>query len=262
MAYEFITYRKKNALAYVTINRPESMNAVHPTCNREIGEAFADFRDDPAMRVAILTGAGDRAFCAGDDLKYQAAHGRPGEPYPEHDKYPLGGITHDFVCWKPIIGAVNGVALGGGMELALACDILIAAEHATFGLPEPKVGGVAGAGGPYRLPRQVPHKIAMGMLLTGRAISAPEAYRLGLVNEVVPLEQLMPTAEQWASEIIDAAPLSAPASKQMALTGLDSPLDQAMKSWPSEYRKAMASPDYIEGPRAFADKRQPRWEGT
>ena len=262
MAYDFIVYEKKAAVAYMTINRPEILNALHSPSNKELGEAFADFRDDATLRVAIITGAGDRAFCAGDDLKYQAAHGRPGEPYPDFDRYPLGGITADFVCWKPIIGAVNGHALGGGMELALACDILIAAESATFGLPEPKVGVVAGAGGPYRLPRQIPHKIAMGMLLTGRSISAEEAYRLGLVNEIVPLDRLMRTAEEWASEIAEAAPLAAPASKQMAMTGLDMTLGQALQSRPSEYKNALDSPDYIEGPRAFAEKRQPRWDGT
>lgn len=261
MKHDYIVYEKRDQIAYVTINRPESLNALHPPANKEMLEAFTDFRDDPETRVAIVTGAGERAFCAGDDLKYQVAHGKPGEPYPEYDRYPLGGITHDFKCWKPIIGAVNGYALGGGMELALACDILVAADHATFGLPEPKVGVVAGAGGPYRLTRQVPLKIAMGMLLTGLSIDAQEAYRVGLVNEVVSSDQLMEAAERWASQIIEGAPLTATATKQMALNGLDLPFDEAMESWPSEYRKAMESADYFEGPRAFSEKRKPNWTG-
>ena len=136
MEHDYILYEKKEQIAYITINRPESLNAVHPPANKEMLEVFSDFRDDHKLRVAILTGSGNRAFCAGDDLKYQVKHGKPGEPYPEYNEYPLGGITHDFKCWKPIIGAVNGYALGGGMELALGCDILIAVEHAKFGLPD------------------------------------------------------------------------------------------------------------------------------
>ena len=262
MQYHHILYEKKGRIARVTINRPEVLNALHQPANAEMLDAFTNFRDDPDVLVAIVTGAGDRAFCAGDDLKYQTEHGKPGEPYPGFEKFPLGGITRDFTCWKPIIGAVNGLALGGGMELALACDILIAAEHAKFGLPEPRVGVVAGAGGPFRLPRQVPHKIAMGMLLTGRHITAQEAYRLGLVNELAPADKLMQTAESWAKEILDGAPLSAAASKQMALQGLDMPLEQGLNAEFSEYRKAMASEDYVEGPQAFVEKRRPRWKGA
>ena len=259
MEHDYILYEKKEQIAYITINRPESLNAVHPPANKEMLEVFSDFRDDHNLRVAILTGSGNRAFCAGDDLKYQVKHGKPGEPYPEYNEYPLGGITHDFKCWKPIIGAVNGYALGGGMELALGCDILIAVEHAKFGLPEPRVGVVAGAGGPYRLTKQIPFRIAMGMLLTGDPIDAKEAYRIGLINEVVPSTQLMKAAERWASRIIEGAPLSITASKQMALIGQDLPFDEAMDNWPSEFRKAMDCPDYIEGPLAFTQKRKPNW---
>ena len=259
MTYQYIEYETRGEVAYVTINRPKSLNALTPETNRELGEAFADFRDSADLKVAILTGTGDRAFCAGDDLKYVAEHGKLNEPYPGFGEHVFGGITHDFVCWKPIIGAINGYALGGGLELAMACDILIAAEHATFGLPEPKVGVVAGAGGPYRLPRQIPHKVAMGMLLTGRSISADHAYQLGLVNEVIAAEELISSAGQWAADIIEGAPLAVTASKQMALSALDAPFEVSFRSRPSEYVKAMASPDYLEGPRAFAQKRPPKW---
>ena len=168
MAYEFISYEKKGRIAYVTIRRPERLNALHPYANAELLDAFTGFRDDSDAWVAILTGTGERAFSAGNDLVYTAQHGgaRPGP------RAPFGGITTGFECWKPIIAAVNGYALGGGLELAMACDIIIAAEHAELGLPEPRVGLFAGAGGVHRLPRHVPHKVAMGMLLTARRISA------------------------------------------------------------------------------------------
>ena len=143
----------------------------------------------------------------------------------------------------------------------MSCDILIAAEHAMLGLPEARVGLVPGSG-VHRLPRQIPLKVAMGMMLTGRHISAQEAYRLGLVNEVVPLDELMPTAERWANEILEVAPLSARAIKQMAMTGLDSPLDVAMNRSYTEWQNAQGSDDVIEGPRAFAEKRKPNWTGA
>ena len=259
MGYEFIVYEKRGRIAYLTINRPNRLNALHPPANSEIRDAMTDFRDDPDARVAIITGAGERAFSAGNDLKYTAEHGRHRRPV---DSAPFGGITSDFECWKPIIAAVNGFALGGGLELALACDIIIAAEHAEVGLPEVRVGLVAGAGGVHRLPRHVPLKVAMGMMLTGRRIPAQEAYRIGLVNEVVPQSKLMETAEEWASDILKGAPLSVRASKQMALSGLPWPLEIAMGRTYSEHERAKASDDFVEGPRAFAEKRKPNWTGA
>jgi enoyl-CoA hydratase/carnithine racemase len=260
MAYEFIHYETKGRIAYLTINRPERLNALHPPANLEIHEAMSGFRDDPEVWVAIITGTGERAFSAGNDLKYTAEHGR----YRDRQvgRAPFGGITSDFECWKPLIAAVNGFALGGGLELALACDIIVAADHAELGLPEARVGLVAGAGGVHRLPRHIPLKLAMGMMLTGKRIPAQEAYRIGLVNEVVPLSELMTTAERWAGEILEVAPLSARASKQMAMTGLQWPVDVAMNHSYSEHDKMRASDDVIEGPRAFAEKRKPKWTGT
>ena len=258
MAYNYVIYEKRERIAYVTINRPEVMNALHPPAHEEFWEVWSDFRDDPDMWVAILTGAGERAFSAGNDLKYQASS-KTERPVPPPGGF--GGITNHFECYKPIIAAVNGYALGGGFEVVLACDIIVAAEHARFGLPEPTVGLNSAAGGLHRLPRQIPLKIAMGMLLTGRHITAQEAYRIGLVNEIVPLEELIPCAERWAQDILRCAPLSVRSSKEGAMKGLDFPLEAAMNN--SYYLDQMMcqSEDYIEGPKAFFEKREPRWKG-
>ena len=260
MAYEFISYEKKGRIAYITIERPERLNALHPPANKELLDAFTDFNDDPDAWVAIITGSGERAFSAGNDLVYTAQNWAERES--NAPRAPFGGITSGFECWKPIIAAVNGYALGGGFELAMACDIVIMADHAEVGLPEPRVGLIAGAGGVHRLPRHIPLKIAMGMMLTARRIKADEAYRLGLVNELVPLADLMPTAEKWANEILEVAPLSARASKQMAYQGLGWPVDIAFNRKYSEEAKFLASNDRREGPLAFSEKRKPNWTGT
>ncbi|MBI4306557.1 MAG: enoyl-CoA hydratase/isomerase family protein [Chloroflexi bacterium] len=257
MPYEFVLYEKRGRIAHITINRPGSLNALHPAASREMGEAFREFRDDSAVRVAILTGAGDRAFCAGYDLK---AASQRGDRAPAED-VPFGGITRGFECWKPIIAAVNGFALGGGLELVLASDLAIAADNAVFGLPEPRVGYVAVAGGVHRLVRQLPWKHAMGMLLTGRRMGAEEALRLGLVNEIVARPQLLPAAERWANLILECAPLSVQATKQMAIDGASLSVEQAIVRTYSVYEQAKSSPDFIEGPRAFAEKRKPDWVG-
>jgi len=259
MAYQYALYDKKDRIAYITINRPEVMNSLHIPAHQELAEIWADFRDDPDVWVAIFTGAGDKAFSAGNDLKYAAAHSDA--PHPPMPPGGFGGITNRFECWKPIIAAVNGYALGGGLEMALACDIIIAAEHARFGLPEPTVGLIALTGGVHRLPRQIPLKVAMGMLLTGRHITAQEAYRIGLVNEVVPLSELMPTAQKWAQEILRCAPLAVRASKEAAYRGLELPLSAAMNVNYLEQQRMLASEDFLEGPRAFSEKRPPQWKG-
>ena len=258
MAYEFATYEKKGRIATVTINRPERMNALHPPANLELHEIWNDFQNDPEVWIGVLTGSGDRAFSAGNDLKYTAEHGmnmvRVGES-------GFGGLAKRTDCWKPIIAAVNGFALGGGFEMALACDIIIAAEHARLGLPEPRVGLMAGAGGVHRLPRMMPQKIAMGYILTGRHMTAQEAHRWGIVNEVVPLPELMPTVERWAQDILEGAPLSIRASKQAAMMGLGQPLDIALNLEYSQSTAMRRSEDIVEGPKAFAEKRKPDWKG-
>jgi len=262
MTYKFITYRVADQLAYVTINRPEVMNAVHPEANAEMRDAFERFRDDGEARVAILTGAGTRAFSAGNDLRATAERAAD-RSAPANAAVPLGGITSGFECDKPLIAAVNGYALGGGFEIALACDVIVAADSARFGLPEPRVGLVAAAGGMHRLPRHVPIKIAMGMLLTGRQISAQEAAELGIVNEVVALSELMTAAERWARQMLDCSPVSLRITKQSVLAGLALPVEAAMEAdrTSGRLRTLFTSQDAKEGPLAFAQKRPPAWKG-
>jgi len=257
MAYEFATYEKQGRLAIVTLNRPERLNALHPPAHFELHEIWNEFERDPEVWIGVLTGAGDKAFSAGNDLKYTAEHGRSPVRSAESG---FGGIVNRTGCWKPIIAAVNGYALGGGFEMAMACDIIIAAEHARLGLPEIRVGLMAGAGGVHRLPRMIPQKIAMGYMLTGRHMTAQEAHHWGIVNEVVPLPALMPTVLKWANEILEGAPLSVRASKQAALQGLGYPLDIALHLSYSETIRMQHSADTVEGPRAFAEKRTPNWQ--
>jgi len=257
MTLEFIRYEKQDHVARVTINRPEVMNSLHPAANEELAQVWDDFAADADCWVAIVTGAGEKAFSAGNDLKWTAEHGVPRMP-----RTGFGGLTARFDLWKPIIAAVNGFALGGGLEIALACDIIIAAEHATLGLPEPRVGLMAAAGGVHRLPRHIPFKIAMGMMLTGRPISAAEGAVLGLVNEVVPKGQLLQVAERWAREIAECSPLSVQATKQAAMQGLGKPLAEALTARYEAVERLWASEDAKEGPLAFAQKRKPNWRGA
>jgi enoyl-CoA hydratase/carnithine racemase len=262
MSYEFITVEREGAITRITIQRPERMNALHPPANQELNRAFDDFQNDSQQWVAILTGAGERAFSAGNDLKFQAEQG--GAAVREGMQGVtggFGGIHRRTDLYKPVIAAVNGFALGGGFEVVLSCDIVLAAEHAVFGLPEPRVGLMAGAGGVHRLPRHVPYHVAMGMMLTGKRITAQQAERYGLVNEVVQLEELMPTAERWAGEILECAPLSVRASKEAAIRGLEMSLDEALVHSFEGTRRMAESADYVEGPLAFAEKRKPNWTG-
>ena len=255
---EFCRVERDGRLLTVTIDRPQVMNALHPPANFELEKVFDEFVGDPDLWVAIITGAGDRAFSAGNDLKVQASAGAGIKIAPTG----FAGLTSRFDDPKPVIAAVNGLALGGGFEIALACDLLIASQTASFGLPEPRVGLAAMAGGMHRLPRQIPLKHAMGMLLTGRRVSAQEGLALGFVNEVVAPERLMEAARRWADQILECAPLSVRASKQCALQGLEQGgLEVAMGGRYEALRAMVKSEDFIEGPRAFAEKRKPRWQG-
>jgi enoyl-CoA hydratase/carnithine racemase len=254
---EFCSVERDGHLTIVTIERPERMNALHPPANAELGEVFDEFAADANAWVAIVTGRGDRAFSAGNDLRYQAEGGKR-VPMPRG----FGGLTSRFDLTKPVIAAVNGVAMGGGFEIALACDLIVASENAVFALPEPRVGLAALAGGLHRLPRQIGTKQALGMILTGRRVSAAEGQALGFVNEVVAAERLLETARRWAREICECAPLSIRASKDVVYRGLDvASLEEAMSQSYESVRAMVASADFVEGPKAFAEKRPPNWQG-
>lgn len=261
---QFCSYEKRDHVAYVTITRPEVLNSLHAPAHEELDEVFNDFAADSDLWVAVITGQGDRAFSAGNDLKFSAEMSRlPSDQRPKRLFPPggFGGITTRFDLHKPLIARVNGFALGGGFEMALACDIIVAAEHAELGLPEPRRGLIAGALGVHRLPRQAPLKAAMGYMLTGRHMSAQRAYELGLVNEVVPAAELDTAVDAWVRDIIRCAPLSVRATKEAAMDGLDIGLEAASKrpyAWELRRRR---SDDAIEGPRAFAEKRDPVWTG-
>lgn len=240
----------------VRINRPDRLNALHPAANAELGRVFDHFATDDDLWVAIITGEG-RGFSAGNDLRHQAEGG-------ERVAMPrgFGGLTSRFDLDKPVIAAVNGVAMGGGFEIALACDLIIASDQARFALPEPKVGLAALAGGLQRLPRQIGPKRALGMILTGRHVSAAEGYELGFVNEVVPHEQLMERAMDWARQIIACSPLSIRASKDVVYRSLDmASLQESMEVPYESVKRLVRSDDFIEGPKAFAEKRPPNWTG-
>ncbi len=257
MPYQFIRVETQDRITTITINRPEVMNALHPPANEELGKAFDAFAADDNAWVCIITGAGEKAFSAGNDLKVTAS----GQKFNMNWSGGFGGITNRHDLFKPLIAAVNGVALGGGFEIALACDIIIAADHATLGLPEPRVGLVAGAGGMHRLPRMIPQKIAMGMMLRAKPLNARQAEKLGLVNEVVPLADLMDTARRWAREILECAPLSVRLTKQMSKLNLHLSVQDALKSQTPLYQTFLDSEDRKEGPKAFAEKRKPNWKG-
>ncbi len=255
--YEFVNTRRDGALLIVEINRPERMNALHPPANEELAAIFDDFAADPDLWAAIITGAGDRAFSAGNDLRWQAEGNAITVP-----ESGFAGLTSRYDLAKPVIAAVNGVAMGGGFEIALACDLIIASETAKFALPEPKVGLAALAGGLHRLPRQIGLKRAMGMILTARTVSAAEGEALGFVNAVAAPGDLMAEAKRWADMILACSPMSIRASKQAVMQGLD--IARYKDAFEGRYPAVgdmLKSQDFIEGPRAFAEKRAPVWTG-
>lgn len=253
--YRFCTVADEGRVRLVTINRPEVMNALHSEAHWEFDAVWNEFAARDDLWVGIITGAGERAFSAGNDLKVQAA-GRRG-PRP---RTGFAGLTHRFDLDKPLIAAVNGVAMGGGFETALACDIIVAADNAVFALPEPRVGLIPGSG-VHRLPRTIGTKRALGMILTGRRVSAEEGERLGFVNEVVPRGEALAAARRWAGLILECSPMAIRASKQVVYKSLDEPtLAAAMtRTYPAQEAN-LKSQDYIEGPRAFAERRKPNWQ--
>ena len=213
---EFFNADRDGHILTITLNRPERMNALHSPAHFELHEIFDEFENDPELWVGILTGAGDRAFSAGNDLRWQAEGGSREKPASG-----FGGITERFERSKPMIAAVNGVAMGGGFELALACDVIIASENALFALPEPKVGLAALAGGLHRLPRMIPLKRAMGMILTARHVPAKEGYDLGFVTQLVPEGEALSAAKDFANQIMECSPVSIRTSLDVVLRGLE-----------------------------------------
>ncbi len=263
MSYEKILYEKQGRIAIVTINRPDRMNAIDPQTSGELHEAWCDFRDDDEMRVGIFTGAGEKAFSAGNDLVAMSIAQQAGSNAvaAAYSRAPFGGITRGFECWKPMIAAINGYCLAGGLEMALSCDIRLAADHAQFGLAEVTRGIIPGAGGTQRLPRVIPFGPALELLLTGARFDAQWAFRYGLVNHVVPADQLMAKAIEIANVLCENAPASLRLVKEAAYKGLSMPLDEGLRFEIEQSKKVMQTEDAREGPLAFAQKRKPVWKG-
>ena len=256
--FEHVLTERDGGILWITINRPAALNALNPLAHRELSAALDAFGADAALRVAVITGAGERAFCVGSDLKSRAERNAD-----DHPPTGFAGISHRFDLMKPVIAAVNGLALGGGTEIVAACDLAVAADHAEFSLPEPRVGLAAlGGGGLQRLARNMPLKHAMDLVLTGRRISASEAKAMGLINEVVPRAELKARVRQVADLIIAGAPLAIEASKSIMLQSLEmGSLQDALRARYPAAERMLASEDAKEGQRAFVEKRQPRWQG-
>lgn len=251
----------ENHVARVTIDRADRMNAVDEETADRLEDTWQRIESDPEIRVVVLTGSGEKAFCAGADMKASGntksglaywADARPGG---------FGGLTLRKSLHVPVIARVNGLAVGGGFELVLGCDIVIAAEHASFGLPEARVGRMPLDGGMIMLPRLIPQKIAMGMLLTGNRISAAQAQEYGLVNEVAAAADLDTTVDRWVEQVLECAPLSVKAIKESVMETCDLPADEAYAKRLPALIAALESEDADEGPRAFREKRKPEWKG-
>ncbi len=253
-----IDYVKEGKIATIILNRPEALNAITPEMLRQLSEAFVDFRDDEQLMVGIITGAGEKAFSIGADIETMLPEMKKArvQKLPEPPTIMCGLTT-----WKPLIAAINGACLGGGLELALACDLRIASENATFGMPEVTLGLIPGWGGTQRLPRAIPLAKAEEMLLTGRPINAQEAYRVGLVNRVVPLPQLMSAARQLAELLCKPAPLAVRAAKQAILQGIEVTLEDGIALERQLNDSLLTTEDFEEGCRAAIEKRRPAFKG-
>ncbi len=261
---ETTRFEVKDRCAWITLNRPNALNALNPELRWQLSRHLDEVEQNDEIWMAVITGAGERAFCAGADLKQRALERDASEEALAHWRQLQSETRHIAERWyfpKPLIAMVNGFALGGGLEVALACDIIVAAEHAEFGLPEPRRGLIAGSAGVHRLPRQIGLKPAMGYLLTGRHMTAVRAYDLGLVNEVVPSAALLGTVQGYVADILRCAPLAVRATKEAAMKGLDKSLPDAFYAPYEAERLRRTSEDAMEGPLAFSEKRDPIWEG-
>lgn len=253
-----IEYVKEGRLAIFTINRPEAGNAINMAAIQELRETMVAFQEDPEVLVGIITGAGEKAFCTGADIRDTLPFIK--EHRDTSDAFPptfMRGLN----IWKPLIAAINGLALGGGLEMALACDLRIASDNARFGFPEVGLGLMPGWGGTQRLPRTISLAKAAELIILGRTIDAEEACRIGLVNKVVSYEKLMPTAKGWAETICEKAPLATQAAKQAMVRGLGMTLEDGLKLEQSLLSYLMGTADVDEGIRAFSEKRKPVYRG-
>lgn len=251
------TLERRGAIALITLNRPRALNAVTAEVSAAVGSALEEFTADPGLLVAVVTGAG-RAFCAGMDLK-EAAAGRDVLD-PRHPEWGFAGLTRHPVD-KPLIAAVNGPALGGGAEIALACDLIVADENATFGLPEVRHGLFPAAGGALRLQQRIPRNIALEIALTGASVDATAAARWGLVNRVAPSGKAVDVALELAEHVAAGAPLALRAVKHLMTWDEQEAEARAWQENERVWREIRASDDAREGPRAFKEKRAPRWSG-
>lgn len=264
---EAVHVERRNGVLEVTLDRPK-VNAIDRATSIALGEAFCELRDDPDLRVGIVTAAGERAFSAGWDLKAAAAGVDEQVGLWWHADYGPGsfaGLTELWDLNKPVIAAVNGLAIGGGLELAIACDLIICAEHAYFALPEVPLGIVPDSGGLQRVPKRLPYNIAMEMLLLGRRMEADEAMHYGMINRVVPADQLLPSAREWADRIAAGAPLAVQAIKEIlreteSLSVRES-FAHLREAELENFPRVLQSEDAKEGVAAFAEKREPRFRG-
>jgi enoyl-CoA hydratase len=258
-----VLYEKRERVAYITINRPEAMNCVGPPTAAELVEAWEAFRDDDELYVAVITGAGEKSFCAGFDLKTISRAALPQSPHELRrfvNSHPgLMGYTRRADIYKPIIAAINGYCFAGGLEVALCADIRIAAEHAEFGVLNRRWNVGLGDGGTQRLPRVVGLGRAMELIILGKRIDAQEAYRIGLVNEVVPADKLMPRVAELAKAICEFPQGAIRTDKEAVMRGLGTPLEEGLRLEGSTFVTLIGQSDFYEGPRAFAEKRKPQF---
>lgn len=255
-----IRYEPDGHVVLITIDRPQFHNCLDPEHNDALAAAFADYEKDPGLRCAVLTGAGEKSFSAGADLRALIPPFRDAVRSGQAPPWVIGGLT-DGSLTKPTIAAVNGHALAGGMEMALACDIRFASENASLGLAETKWAIIPGAGGTQRLPRTVPLGMAMEIILSGDPIDAATALRVGLVNRVLPLAELVPAALELATTIASRGPLAVQAARKAILAGYELPQSQGMAREYELFLETMRSDDAVEGPTAFAEKRPPVYHG-